>query len=47
MVLPRLSELEVIPQIEIAAFMEPADEVGGDYYDVLFDGSRIKVVSAM
>ncbi|MEE4014149.1 SpoIIE family protein phosphatase [Roseibium sp. FZY0029] len=43
MVLPRLSELEVIPQIEIAAFMEPADEVGGDYYDVLFDGSRIKV----
>ncbi|MEO9629287.1 MAG: SpoIIE family protein phosphatase [Sulfitobacter sp.] len=43
MVLPRLSELEGIPQVEIAAFMEPADEVGGDYYDVLFDGSRIKV----
>lgn len=43
MVLPRLSELENIPQIEIAAFMEPADEVGGDYYDVLFDGDHIKV----
>jgi len=43
MVLPRRSELEVIPQVEIAAFMEPADEVGGDYYDVLFDGDRIKV----
>ncbi len=43
MVLPLRSELEVIPQIEIAAFMEPADEVGGDYYDVLFDGKRIKV----
>ncbi|WP_299812471.1 SpoIIE family protein phosphatase [uncultured Roseibium sp.] len=43
MVLPRLSELEIIPQIEIAAFMEPADEVGGDYYDVLFDGEHIKV----
>lgn len=43
MVLPRRSELEGIPQLEIAAFMEPADEVGGDYYDVLFDGSRIKV----
>lgn len=43
MVLPRRSELEIIPQIEIAAFMEPADEVGGDYYDVLFDGEHIKV----
>lgn len=43
MVLPRLSELEIIPQIEIAAFMEPADEVGGDYYDVLFDDGHIKV----
>ncbi|WP_422374211.1 SpoIIE family protein phosphatase [Roseibium sp.] len=43
MVLPRRSELEGIPQVEIAAFMEPADEVGGDYYDVLFDGDRIKV----
>lgn len=43
MVLPRLSELEGIPEIEIAAFMEPADEVGGDYYDVLFDGAHIKV----
>jgi len=43
MVLPRRSELEGIPEIEIAAFMEPADEVGGDYYDVLFDGDHIKV----
>ncbi|WP_415714476.1 SpoIIE family protein phosphatase [Roseibium sp.] len=43
MVLPRRSELEGIPQIEIAGFMEPADEVGGDYYDVLFDGDHIKV----
>ncbi|TYC64470.1 SpoIIE family protein phosphatase [Rhodobacterales bacterium] len=43
MVLPRHSELEDIPQIEIAGFMEPADEVGGDYYDVLFDDSHIKV----
>ncbi len=43
MVLPLCSELEDIPQIEIAAFMEPADEVGGDYYDVLFDGDHVKV----
>ncbi len=43
MVLPRDSELEQIPKLEIAGYMEPADEVGGDYYDVLQDGSRIKV----
>ncbi|MFN3132111.1 SpoIIE family protein phosphatase [Roseibium sp.] len=43
MVLPRRSELEGIAQIEIAAYMEPADEVGGDYYDVLHDGGRVKV----
>lgn len=43
MVLPRRSELENIAQIEIAAYMEPADEVGGDYYDVLHDGGRVKV----
>ena len=43
MVLPRVSELDQIPRLEIAGYMEPADEVGGDYYDVLQDGSRIKV----
>ena len=43
MVLPRVSELDQIPKLEIAGYMEPADEVGGDYYDVLQDGSRIKV----
>ncbi len=43
MVLPKDSELEQIPKLEIAGYMEPADEVGGDYYDVLQDGSRIKV----
>ena len=35
MVLPKPEELEHIKGIEIAGFMEPADEVGGDYYDVL------------
>ena len=35
MVLPKLQELEVIKGIDLAGFMEPADEVGGDYYDVL------------
>lgn len=35
MVLPKPEELEHLEGIEIAGFMEPADEVGGDYYDVL------------
>ncbi|RCW81540.1 SpoIIE family protein phosphatase [Phyllobacterium bourgognense] len=43
MVLPRAHELEAIPCIEIAAYMRPADEVGGDYYDVLQNGSRVKI----
>ncbi|EHK53107.1 hypothetical protein MAXJ12_31904 [Mesorhizobium alhagi CCNWXJ12-2] len=43
MVLPRANELEAIPEVEIAAYMRPADEVGGDYYDVLQEGSRVKI----
>ncbi|MER9657428.1 SpoIIE family protein phosphatase [Mesorhizobium sp. M0152] len=43
MVLPKPFELEAIPGLEIAAYMRPADEVGGDYYDVLQNGSRIKI----
>ena len=43
MVLPKVKELDQIPKVEIAGYMEPADEVGGDYYDVLQDGTRIKV----
>lgn len=43
MVLPKLAELGSIPRIEIAGYMEPADEIGGDYYDVLQDGARLKV----
>ena len=34
MILPNPEELE-IDGLDIAAYMEPADEVGGDYYDVL------------
>ena len=36
MILPQASDLEQHPVLDIAAFMEPADEVGGDYYDVMF-----------
>ncbi|WP_449420079.1 SpoIIE family protein phosphatase [Phormidium nigroviride] len=36
MILPTSDELDAIEGLEIAGFMEPADEVGGDYYDVLY-----------
>ena len=35
MILPKPEELESIEGLDIAGFMEPADEIGGDYYDVL------------
>jgi two-component system, sensor histidine kinase ChiS len=35
MLLPKDEELEAIESLDIACFMEPAAEVGGDYYDVL------------
>lgn len=42
MLLPRDEELLQIRGLNIAGFMEPADEVGGDYYDVLnYDGRTI------
>jgi phosphoserine phosphatase RsbU/P len=36
MILPTSEELDAIAELDIAGFMEPADEVGGDYYDVLY-----------
>jgi len=44
-VLPRDRELQHINGLEIAGFMEPADEIGGDYYDVLptANGARIGI----
>ncbi len=35
MLLPNTAELSQIKGLDIAGFMEAADEVGGDYYDVL------------
>ncbi|RUM00182.1 SpoIIE family protein phosphatase [Rhizobium chutanense] len=43
MVLPLDQELEAFQALEIAAYMRPAEEVGGDYYDVLKNGSRLKI----
>jgi len=43
MVLPNQSELQSLQDLDIAVFMEPADEVGGDYYDVLAQDGRVRV----
>ncbi len=45
MLLPREEELADLHGLEAAAFMEPAHEVGGDYYDILRgeDGVRIGI----
>ena len=43
MVMPKPGELTAIPAIEIAGYMAPADEVGGDYFDVLQNGSSLKI----
>ncbi|HIE01755.1 MAG TPA: GAF domain-containing protein, partial [Thiotrichaceae bacterium] len=41
MLLPKDDELEAIDGLDIACFLEPAEEVGGDYYDVLTNSGRI------
>lgn len=44
MVLPKQAELDAVdPQLEIAGFMDPANEVGGDYYDVLRHDKLVKI----
>lgn len=43
MLLPKDHELSEIPGLEIAGFMESADAVGGDYYDVLTNNGATKI----
>ncbi|MDM8565647.1 AAA family ATPase [Candidatus Halobeggiatoa sp. HSG11] len=43
MVLPKEAELQQIDNLDIAGFMEPAEEVGGDYYEVLNHDGNIKI----
>jgi serine phosphatase RsbU (regulator of sigma subunit) len=43
MLLPSDEELRQIEGLDIAGFMEPADEVGGDYYDVLQHDRYLKI----
>lgn len=35
MIVPSSHEISSVPTLDIAAYMEPAEEVGGDYYDIL------------
>lgn len=43
MVLPKTEELKAIDELDIAGYMKPADEVGGDYYDVLQSEDLVKI----
>ncbi|WP_265264995.1 ammonium transporter [Spirulina subsalsa] len=43
MLLPREKDLEAIADLDISGFMEPAAEIGGDYYDILNYDGRIKI----
>ncbi|MEQ8536126.1 MAG: ammonium transporter [Coleofasciculus sp. D1-CHI-01] len=43
MLLPKEAELNQITDLEISGFMEPATEVGGDYYDILPYRDRVQI----
>ncbi|MEP0859409.1 SpoIIE family protein phosphatase [Trichocoleus sp. DQ-U1] len=43
MILPKDEELRQIQELDIVGLMKPADEVGGDYYDVLRHDGGIKI----
>ncbi|MEA5533980.1 SpoIIE family protein phosphatase [Crocosphaera sp. XPORK-15E] len=43
LILPKPEELAAIQGLEIAGFMEPAAEVGGDYYDVLYTDDMVTI----
>ncbi len=43
MLLPTTEELQQIDGLDIACYMAPAAEVGGDYYDVLQHNGQIKI----
>lgn len=42
-ILPRDVELDDLADLEIAGFMEPASEVGGDYYDVMASDRHTRI----
>lgn len=42
-ILPKESELAEIKDLDISGFMQPASEVGGDYYDILHQDGKVKI----
>lgn len=43
MILPKTQELAKIKDLDIAGFMLPASEVGGDYYDIIEHNGHVKI----
>ena len=43
LILPRPHELQAIQELDISAYMQPAEEIGGDYYDVLCYNDHTRV----
>ena len=43
MFLPTNEEIAAIKELDIAGYMEPAEEVGGDYYDILQNNERLRI----
>jgi phosphoserine phosphatase RsbU/P len=43
MILPKQEDLDKIPDLDIAGFMQPASDIGGDYYDVISHEGRVKI----
>ncbi len=43
LITPKPEELQKIKDLDIAGFMEPADEVGGDYYDVFYSEGVVTI----
>ncbi|PSR16617.1 PAS sensor protein [filamentous cyanobacterium CCP3] len=41
MILPKPEDLAAIAPLDIAGFMQAAEEVGGDYYDILLNGQQV------
>ncbi len=42
-ILPKSQELEQILDLDIAGFMEPASEIGGDYYDIIKGDDKVTI----
>ncbi|TVU55037.1 MAG: GAF domain-containing protein [Arthrospira sp. PLM2.Bin9] len=42
-IVPTPAEIQAITQLDIATYMKPAAEVGGDYYDILQHQGRVKI----